>query len=183
MFDKVLQFPAAAPRSEFDAVNEDYLTEEERAAARAALDHHYSQQLAREDAAREKPRELTPEAFAARIEHEQRKQEPTQNADGVRVGDIFYSSWGYEQTNVNFYEVVALKGKKTAVIREIAGEYIGGFDYQGKKRACRGEYIGQPYTVRSKTGARGPLLGDPGRSGHTIDLTSDDAEHDYSSYA
>ena len=40
MFDKVLQFPAPAPRSEFDAINAAYMTEEEAAAARAALEHH-----------------------------------------------------------------------------------------------------------------------------------------------
>lgn len=27
---------------------------------------------------------------------------------GVKVGDFFYSSWGYDQTNVDFYEVVGL---------------------------------------------------------------------------
>lgn len=183
MFDKVLQFPASAPRSEFDAINAARMTEEEAAAARAALEHHYSQQRAREDAARQQPRELTPEQFAARIEYEQRRQEPTQNADGVRVGDIYVVSWGYEQTNVDFYEVVALKGKKTAVVREIAGECIGGFAYQGKKRACRGAYIGPEYTVRSKPDGPRPSLNDPEHSGHALRLTSDDAEHDYSSYA
>lgn len=183
MFDKVLQFPASAPRSDFDAINAARMTEEEAAAARAALEHHYSQQRAREDAARQQPRELTPEQFAARIEYEQRRQEPTQNADGVRVGDIYVVSWGYEQTNVDFYEVVALKGKKTAVVREIAGECIGGFAYQGKKRACRGAYIGPEYTVRSKPDGPRPSLNDPEHSGHALRLTSDDAEHDYSSYA
>lgn len=183
MFDKVLQFPASAPRSEFDAINAACMTEEEAAAARAALEHHYSQQRAREDAARQQPRELTPEQFAARIEYEQRRQEPTQNADGVRVGDIYVVSCGYEQTNVDFYEVVALKGKKTVVVREIAGECIGGFAYQGKKRACRGAYIGPEYTVRSKADGPRPSLNDPEHSGHALRLTSDDAEHDYSSYA
>ena len=183
MFDKVLQFPAPAPRGEFDALNEACITEEEAAAARAALEYHYSQQRAREDAAREQPRELTPEQFAARIEYAQRRREPTQNVDGVRVGDIYVVSWGYEQTNVDFYEVVALKGKKTAVVREIAGECIGGFSYQGKKRACRGSYIGPEYTVRSKSDERGPLLNDPEHGRHMLSLTSDDAEHDYSSYA
>lgn len=181
MANNILQFPA--PLSEFDALDEARMQEEERAAIRAALEDQYSAQRRCEDAARERPREVTPEQFAARIEYAQRRQEPTQNADGVRVGDIYYASWGYEQTNVNFYEVVALKGKKTAVIREIAGECIGGFSWQGKKRPCRGEYIGPAYTVRSKSDGRAPRLNDPGQSGRTIGLTSDDAEHDYSSYA
>lgn len=28
------------------------------------------------------------------------------NEDGFVVGDIFYSSWGYEQTNIDFYQVL-----------------------------------------------------------------------------
>ena len=38
---------------------------------------------------------------------------------GVKIGDIFSYSWGYEQTNINYFQVVALKGEKSVVIREI----------------------------------------------------------------
>lgn len=37
----------------------------------------------------------------------------------VSVGDVFASSWGYEQTNVNFYQVISTHGKKTVTVREI----------------------------------------------------------------
>ena len=30
-----------------------------------------------------------------------------------QIGDIVYSSWGYDQTNVDFYEVVGKQGKIT----------------------------------------------------------------------
>lgn len=32
----------------------------------------------------------------------------TPESVGVKVGDFFYASWGYDQTNVDFYKVVAL---------------------------------------------------------------------------
>lgn len=32
--------------------------------------------------------------------------------DTVSVGDVFVSSWGYEQTNVTFYQVLSVHGKK-----------------------------------------------------------------------
>lgn len=35
----------------------------------------------------------------------------------VKVGDIFCCSWGYEQTNVDFYKLINLKGKKGTFIR------------------------------------------------------------------
>lgn len=34
------------------------------------------------------------------------------------VGDIFYTSWGYDQTNVDFYQVVEVKGKQL-IVRKI----------------------------------------------------------------
>ncbi|PCQ44955.1 hypothetical protein CQA31_23920 [Citrobacter freundii] len=33
----------------------------------------------------------------------------------VSVGDVFASSWGYEQTNVGFYQVISTHGKKQSV--------------------------------------------------------------------
>lgn len=42
----------------------------------------------------------------------------------VRIGDIFNTCWGYEQTNVEFYQVVSLHGTKTAGLREIASQIV-----------------------------------------------------------
>lgn len=32
------------------------------------------------------------------------------NEQSVKAGDIFYSSWGYDQTNIDFFEVVKVSG-------------------------------------------------------------------------
>lgn len=37
----------------------------------------------------------------------------------AKVGDIFRSSWGYDQTNIDYYQVVALVGQHFAMVREI----------------------------------------------------------------
>ena len=65
MTDKILNFPA--PRSEFDAINEARLTDEERAAIRAALATEYSRKRESEEAARQQPRAISAEAFADRV--------------------------------------------------------------------------------------------------------------------
>jgi len=39
--------------------------------------------------------------------------------DHWMVGDVVYTSWGYEQTNINFYQVVKVT-KKSLKLREIA---------------------------------------------------------------
>ena len=41
----------------------------------------------------------------------------------TKVGDIFYSEWGNEQTNVSFYQVIAIKGA-TYTLRELKKERI-----------------------------------------------------------
>ncbi|OTN93623.1 hypothetical protein [Enterococcus faecium] len=40
-----------------------------------------------------------------------------------QVGDIFYSSWGYEQTNVTFWQIVKLT-EKTAWFRPIKKQTV-----------------------------------------------------------
>jgi hypothetical protein len=45
----------------------------------------------------------------------------------LKEGDILYTSWGYEQTNIDWYQVIEVKPSgKTVVIREICGEYKQG---------------------------------------------------------
>ena len=44
-----------------------------------------------------------------------RPASPSPAEVGVEVGDFFSSSWGYDQTNVDFYKVVALTPKGVKV--------------------------------------------------------------------
>ena len=39
--------------------------------------------------------------------------------ESLRVGDILYSSWGWEQTNIDFYQVIAIRGSAVD-LRQIA---------------------------------------------------------------
>ena len=41
------------------------------------------------------------------------------NKFGIQVGDLFVSQWGYEQTNVTFFQVVKLLGKTSVRVREV----------------------------------------------------------------
>lgn len=40
-----------------------------------------------------------------------------------QVGQILYTSWGYDQTNVNFYQITEV-GEKSIKLREICGESV-----------------------------------------------------------
>ena len=49
----------------------------------------------------------------------------------VKVGDLFVDSWGYEQTNVDAYQVVAKPTANTVIVREIGYKTVKdseGFD-------------------------------------------------------
>lgn len=46
------------------------------------------------------------------------------NRYGVKVGDVFVDSWGYEQTNIDFYQVVALRGTTQIVLKPIKKNYV-----------------------------------------------------------
>jgi hypothetical protein len=48
---------------------------------------------------------------------ESRKGTPEQ-LEAVKIGDIFHFSWGYEQTNVDFYQVIERRGQMLT-LREI----------------------------------------------------------------
>ena len=41
------------------------------------------------------------------------------NKYGVQIGDIFRASWGYEQTQNDFFQVIALVGETSVRVREV----------------------------------------------------------------
>lgn len=58
---------------------------------------------------------------------------------GLVVGSILSSSWGYDQTNVDFYEVVAVTGKQV-IIREIEAKQVG----RDSVVPVPGKFVGAP---------------------------------------
>ncbi|MGI6234408.1 MAG: hypothetical protein ACOYI6_04035 [Christensenellales bacterium] len=133
-------------------------------------------------------RELTLAALAARVDYQERKRQPSQNMHGVHVGDLFYVSWGYEQTNVDFWQVVELKGKQTAIIRQIYSELVEATGYMtGTVRPVRDAWRNERlYTVRTQADkyrdGNTVTMRAPDLHGHTLHPVTDDCELSYSSY-
>lgn len=69
--------------------------------------------------------------------------------ESVKEGDIFVASWGWEQTNVDAYQVVAKKGA-TVTLREIALETIEGSEgfMSDRVRPVLNHFIGEAFTKR-----------------------------------
>lgn len=56
------------------------------------------------------------------------------NKNTVDIGDIFYDSWGYDQTNIDFYQVFSVSPSgKSARVRKIASRNLGEDGFMSNK--------------------------------------------------
>jgi hypothetical protein len=62
----------------------------------------------------------------AAIEAKAKRQAERKAPHTLKVGAILVSSWGYDQTNIEFYQVTRVLGGHTVEIREIAASDTGG---------------------------------------------------------
>lgn len=60
------------------------------------------------------------------------------------VGDILVESWGYDQTNIDFYQIVRTS-EKSVWIKEIAARQISSNGYQDQLVAAPGQFIERGY--------------------------------------
>ena len=65
----------------------------------------------------------------------------------IQVGSIFRCSWGYDQTNVDFYQVTKLN-PASVVVREISKTTVGDGMMCGKATAVKDSFIGEPMVKR-----------------------------------
>lgn len=79
-------------------------------------------------------------------------------ADRLKVGSLLRYSWGWEQTNVDFFEVVSKKGMSVE-IRPICGEIVPGSEYPHgmacKMRPCPGAFIEGKRPIKKRITAYG----------------------------
>lgn len=74
-----------------------------------------------------------------------REKASVKAADFWSVGDVIYNSWGYDQTNIDWYQIVEVKNK-SVVLREIAQNCSDfGGPTGGKTQPCRNQFCGKPF--------------------------------------
>lgn len=76
-------------------------------------------------------------------------KEYTEFTKQLRLGTVLTYSWGHDQTNIEFYEVVGFKGKATVKLRKIEEECSpeDGF-MTATKTAKPGQYKGEAFEKR-----------------------------------
>jgi hypothetical protein len=68
---------------------------------------------------------------------------------GLKVGDILMNMWGYDQTNIDYYQVTKLVGKCSVEIREIGAINMGEDGFMtGKCKPDKGNFVGEPMVKR-----------------------------------
>lgn len=77
---------------------------------------------------------------------ERRAEKAAKRAAGHKLqpGDVLRCSWGYDQTNIDYYEVTRLIGRRMVEIRAIGAESVGDGHMTGDCVPKPGHYIGEP---------------------------------------
>ena len=80
----------------------------------------------------------------AENERKAKKKEAQQNMQhNYKVGDIIYNSWGYDQTNIDFYQIVQVK-TKSIMINRIGKCYVEGTEafMSSNVKPIKNDFIG-----------------------------------------
>jgi hypothetical protein len=86
--------------------------------------------------------------LAIKAMEEQRKalKKKALEVNPFQVGQLMYDSWGYEQTNIDFYQVIEVKNK-SVVIQPIQGKMIPSQGYSsmaGLTAPVKDSFCGEP---------------------------------------
>jgi hypothetical protein len=77
------------------------------------------------------------------------KLQKTEGAKNVQVGDIFCYSWGWEQTNLDFYQVTEKKTAATIKVRPIYFESVETTSWASENvKPVANDFRGDEFTVR-----------------------------------
>jgi hypothetical protein len=87
-------------------------------------------------------------AFEARQSHHDRRRQDREArktaSNPFVVGDILSTCWGYDQTNREFFEVTAVRGK-SVWLREISQKAVETQSMAGKTVPLPGQYVGEEF--------------------------------------
>lgn len=88
------------------------------------------------------------DGVAARQERRAAERAERLQPHRIEVGHVFATSWGYEQTNVEFFEVTRLIGKNTVELREVGQVTTETGMTSGRTMPRLGHYTGEAFERR-----------------------------------
>jgi len=98
---------------------------------------------------------------------------------GLDVGDVLYASWGYDQTNIDYYQVTGLIGKTMVEVRPIAGAHVETPDAHWMTGRCTPDVGNFTGDAMRKVARNGHVTIDSVRTAHKC---APDAVHSWTAY-
>jgi hypothetical protein len=82
---------------------------------------------------------------AEKARKEQKKLAQQNMKHSFQVGQVLYNSWGYDQTNINFYQIVGVK-EKSIVLQEVCKSIVAGSEgfMSARVKPVENAFIGEP---------------------------------------
>lgn len=77
----------------------------------------------------------------------EKKEAKKEVAENAKVDDIYYTSWGYEQTNVDFFQIIEKAGHKIT-FRQLEENVIYNDSMQGTKTPVPNKFKNEKTFVR-----------------------------------
>lgn len=105
-----------------------------------------------EDARQKRTEEFFDQWKAHAVTMQERAQKRTAYRHTLKIGDILKASWGYDQTNVDYYEVTAIVSGQTVEVREIGAISHDTGWLQGDCVPSPGRYLSDPMRKRVTEG-------------------------------
>lgn len=90
---------------------------------------------------------------AEQIASAKAKREAFRASDHWTEGDVFSNMWGYDQTNIDWYQIVAVKAK-SVLIRPIAKNYRQTGHMSGDSQPRRNDFTGPARVKQLDSGGR-----------------------------
>lgn len=99
-----------------------------------------------------------------------------------KVGDILYDSWGYDQTNIDYFQVVSV-GNRSVKIRSIGQKFVrGDAGWAETISPAKDDFIGEEMNRNLQVDSRGGIHVPSPRRGWLFP-TTEGSEHYQSHYA
>jgi hypothetical protein len=82
---------------------------------------------------------------AEKARKEQKKIAQQNMNHNYKVGQVLYNSWGYDQTNINFYQIVGVK-EKSIILQEVCKSIVAGSEgfMSARVKPVENAFIGEP---------------------------------------
>lgn len=107
--------------------------------------NYYYKSEAQREARLQQIKENRKKQLADKAERKEREKQAIANyKHNIKVGDIYYRSWGYDQTNIDYYEVVKVSGR--AVWFQEIGQFVdNAYISEDVTKPNRTKLIGEPF--------------------------------------